>query len=129
MRQHIRRVLVLLLVHGSATAALIPAGVAARPLTSFDLTVAGINLTVGPATQQVPKGVTSTVTTQFTIPQVSIPVASLQKLLQNPSTGSGQALTVQGELSGPAFATPLTRSAPAGTPLTLPTSPSSAPTP
>ena len=58
-----------------------PTAVLARPLTSFDLTVVGLDLTVGPATQQVPKGVTNTVTTHLDIPQVSIPIASLQKLL------------------------------------------------
>ncbi len=58
--------------------------------------------TVEPATQSVPKGVTSTVTTQLTLPQVSLPVESLQKILP-------QNLTVKGDLSGPAFARSLTR--------------------
>ncbi len=53
----------------------------ARGFAEFDLTIAGLDLTVGPSTQSVPKGVTSTVTTQLTLPQVSLPVASLQKLL------------------------------------------------
>ncbi len=95
-------------------ACLAPSSALARPLAAFDLTVAGLGLAVGPATQQVPKGVTSTVTTQLVLPHASIPLAALQKLLP-------QDLTVKGELSGPAFATPLTLSAPAGTPLTLPT--------
>ncbi len=110
------RVVWLLLFLAGAVVCLSPTAALARPLASFDLTIAGIELTVGPATQSVPKGVTSTVTTQLTIPQVSIPVASLQKLLP-------QNLTVKGELSGPAFPTPITLSAPAGTPLTLPTLP------
>lgn len=95
---------------------LVPTTAIGRPLTVFDLTVVGVGLDVGPATQQVPKGVTSTVSTTLTVPQASIPIASLQKLLP-------QNLTVKGELPGPAFSTPLTISALAGTALTLPTLP------
>ena len=108
------RVAVWLLV--GMLACLVPTMAFARPLTAFDLTVVGVGLEVGPATQQVPKGVTSTVTTTLAVPHASIPLASLQKLLP-------QNLTVKGELSGPAFATPITLSAPAGTPLMLPTLP------
>ncbi|HWT83581.1 MAG TPA: hypothetical protein VN648_32835, partial [Candidatus Methylomirabilis sp.] len=116
MRQHTRTLLLLFLVLAIVTVWLFPPGAYARPLASFDLNVVGLELEVGPATQQVPKGVTSTVTTQLTVPQGSIPIASLQKLLP-------QNLTVKGDLSGPAFPTPLTLSAPAGSPLTLPTLP------
>jgi hypothetical protein len=105
-----------LLALGAALLCLVPAAGWARPLTEVELTVVGIDLTVDPATQSVPKGVTSAVRTRLTLPQVSLPVEVLQKLLP-------QNLTVKGELSGPAFATPIALSAPVGTPLTLPTLP------
>jgi hypothetical protein len=125
MRVTLRRGLALgFLLLAGGLGALVPAVGLARPLAEVELTVVGIDLTVDPATQSVPKGVTSAVRTRLTLPQVSLPVEVLQKLLpQNPSTGSGQALTVKGELSGPAFATPIALSAPVGTPLTLPTLP------
>ncbi len=117
----LRRTVVCVRVAGVALAALLlaalaPARVLARPLTSFALDVVGVEVQVGPTTQSVPKGVTSTVTTQLVTPAATIPLDSILGLLP-------QGLTVRGELSGPAFATPLTLSAPAGSPLTLPTLP------
>src|SRR5574341_1914965 len=69
-----QRTLCLLVSLMSTLPLLLPSRVQARPLTAFELTITGIDLTVGPATQQVPKGVTSTVTTQLTIPHASIPI-------------------------------------------------------
>ena len=74
MRRQRRSGVLLFLVLTSVLAGLVPAGVQARPLAAFDLTVAGIDLTVSPATQQVPKGVTSTVSTTLSVPQASIPL-------------------------------------------------------
>src|SRR5574341_1749883 len=101
---------------GVVLAALAPARALARPLTSSTLNVVGVEVQVGPATQSVPKGLTSTVTTQLVTPAATILLESILGLLP-------QGLTVKGELSGPAFATPVTLSAPAGQPLTLPTLP------
>jgi hypothetical protein len=67
-------------------ACLAPTAIHARPLTAFDLTVVGLELEVGPATQQVPKGVTSTVTTHLDVPQVSIPVEE-RKVPRTKGTG------------------------------------------
>ncbi len=113
LRRPVGRVL---LAMGVVLAALTPAQGLARPLTASTLNVVGVEVQVGPTTQSVPKGVTSTVTTQLVTPAATVPLDSLLGLLP-------QGLTVRGELSGPAFATPLTLSAPAGQPLTLPTLP------
>ncbi len=53
----------LLLLLAGAVLCLSPTLAQARPLTAFDLTIVGLELDVGPATQSVPKGVTSTVIT------------------------------------------------------------------
>ena len=95
-----------LLLLAAGLAALVPAAGWARPLAEVELTVVGIELAVDTATQSVPKGVTSVGHTRLTVSQVSLPMEVLQKLLP-------QNLTVKGELSGPAFATPITLSAPA----------------
>ena len=80
------------------------------------LGVVGLDLTVAPPSQAVPRGVQTTVTTSLGGTDVTIPLSLLAPLLPQP-------LTVQGELHGPAFLTPLTLSAPAGTPVTIPTLP------
>jgi hypothetical protein len=64
----------------------------------------------------VPRGVQTTVTTTLNGSEVTIPLSALTPFLPQP-------LTVQGELHGPAFLTPITVSAPAGQPLTIPTLP------
>ena len=83
---------------------------------TLDLSVVGLDLTVAPPSQAVPRGVQTTVTTNLGGTDVTIPLSALTPFLPQP-------LTVQGELHGPAFLTPLTLSAPAGSPITIPTLP------
>ena len=83
---------------------------------AVDMPTVGLDLTVAPPAQTVPRGVQTTVTTALSGTDVTIPLSALAPLLPQP-------LTVQGELHGPAFLTPLTLSAPAGSPLTIPTLP------
>ena len=92
---------------------LAPTAAQARPLTSFDLSVVGLELDVAPGTQQVPKGVTSTVTTQLTTPHASIPLTLLHVngvrylfyssfsrnlfFFRRPALGEGPDLTLWGQ--------------------------------
>lgn len=84
------------------------------PLTGFDLSIVGFNVTADPAYQAVPKGIASRVNAGLNAGGYDV-AAIIAQLPQG--------YTVRAELSGPAFQTPLSLVARPGEPFELPTLP------
>jgi len=100
----------ILLISGTASAQQAPA-----PLTSFNFTIVGVQMNVGPEYQAVPKGIASQVTTGFT--------TNGEPLAPEVAAMLPQDFTVTGDLTGPTIVSKLTLTTRAGQPFQLPTFP------
>jgi hypothetical protein len=85
------------------------------PLTSFDFTIVGIGLNASPDYQAVPKGINSQVLTNYFAPGITLPQSVIDQMPKD--------YQVKGELSGPAYSSPMNLTTQPGKPFNLPTLP------
>lgn len=88
---------------------------ASVPLTTFDFSIVGVGLGVSPDYQAVPKGISSEVLTNYYAQGVTLPQSVIDQMPKD--------YKVTGELTGPAYRTPMTLTTTPGKPFTLPTFP------
>jgi hypothetical protein len=88
---------------------------AAAPLATMDFTIVGVGLGVSPAYQAVPKGIASEVLTNYMAQNITLPQPVIDQMPKD--------YKVTGELTGPAYQTPLLLTTSPGKPFMLPTLP------
>jgi hypothetical protein len=93
----------------------VPFNMLAAPLATADFNLIGLGVTVGPATQTVPKNTQTIIQTNVQVPTGTDPRTIIAGL--NPN------YRVRGELAGPSFTAPLTLEAAIGQPLAIPALP------